>query len=292
MTDNQRGALLMMASMAAFTINDTFVKLLGSIMPLGQILFVRGGFVLIALVALAWRMGALRWSHSVKDWSLIISRGVAEAAAAFFFLEALIHMPLANVTALLQLLPLTVALGGAVFLAEPIGWRRVSAILVGFVGMLLIVRPDGDGFGTYTIYALIAVVAVTFRDLAIRRMSKTVPSLLVTLIGAVCVWVFSWFMMLNTTLVPMGPHEWALILGAVVFVCFGYVFSVLVMRVGDLSVVALFRYSGLIWALIMGYLVFGDWPKTLTLIGALLIVGSGLYTMMREQWHNRRSKSV
>jgi len=90
----------------------------------------------------------------------------------------------------------------------------------------------------------------------------------------------------------MGAHEWALILGAVVFVCFGYVFSVLVMRVGDLSVVALFRYSGLIWALIMGYLVFGDWPKTLTLIGALLIVGSGLYTMMREQWHNRRSKSV
>ncbi len=282
MTDNQRGALLMMGSMAAFTLNDTFVKLIGTKLPLGQILFVRGGFVLIVLTTLAWKMGALRWQFPRKDWILVISRGVAEAAAAYFFIEALIHMPIANVTAMLQLLPLTVALGAALFLGEPIGWRRVSAIVVGFLGMLLIVRPESAGFGIYTVYGLISVIAVTFRDLATRSMSKAVPSLMVTLIGAICVWIFACFLLVGQQPVAMTGQDWALISGAVVFVCFGYILSVLVMRTGEISFVALFRYSGLIWALAIGFLIFGDWPTPLTLLGALMVMGSGMYTMVRE----------
>ena len=292
MTDNQRGAMLMMGSMAAFTVNDTFIKLLGGVLPLGQILFLRGGFVLIVLAILAWRFGAVRWRFSRSDWGMIILRGLSEMAAAYFFIEALFNMPLANVTALLQLLPLTVALGAALFLREPIGWRRIAAICVGFVGMLFIVRPDSAGFGLYTIYGLIAVVAVTTRDLATRRISKSVPSLMVTFIGAFCVWLIACAMIVVTPMVPMGLHEWKLIAGAVIFVSVAYTLSVMVMRVGDISFVALFRYSGLIWALLLGWIVFGDWPQVLTFVGAILIVGSGIYTMLRERWNKRQTKSA
>lgn len=292
MTDNQRGALLMMCSMAAFTINDSFIKALGPSLPLGQILFLRGAFVLCVLLVLAWKTKALRWNFARRDWTLIWARGVSEAAAAFFFLEALFHMPLANITAMLQLLPLTVALGSVLLFGEPMGWRRFTAIGIGFLGMLLIVRPDSAGFGLYTLYGVIAVIAVTFRDLVTRRVSKSVPSLMVTLIGAFSVWVMSWAMILTTPMVTMTAQHWGLMMGAVAFVSVAYLLSVMVMRVGDISFVALFRYSGLLWALALGLLVFGEWPTPLTLVGAALIVGSGLYTMLREAQIKRRAKAL
>ena len=177
MSDNLRAALLMMAAMASFTINDTFVKATDNALPLFQLLTMRGLITTVFIFLLAWRMKALTWRLLRQDWGLVALRCLSEVGATWFFLTALLNMPLANVSAILQVLPLTVTMGAALFFREPVGWRRALAILVGFSGMLLIVRPGPDGFNIFAIYALAAVGCVTVRDLVTRRMSAQVSSL-------------------------------------------------------------------------------------------------------------------
>ncbi|MBO6899489.1 MAG: DMT family transporter [Shimia sp.] len=281
MSDNTKGALLMMLSMAAFTFNDTLVKSLGTDVPLFQMLFLRGALASVLIWGLAKSLGKLRWSLSRQDWALVIVRTVAEIGAAYFFITALYHMPLANVTAILQILPLTVTLGGALFFGESVGWRRASAIAAGFVGMLLIVRPGPDGFDQYAIYAMVAVAFVTLRDLSTRKMSPNVPSLTVTLVASLGVMVFAGVASLGGDWVILDGRQWMLLSGAALFILGGYLFSVLVMRVGEVSFIAPFRYSGLLWALILGFVVFGDWPDPITLTGAVIVVGAGVFTLLR-----------
>lgn len=283
MTPNLRGALLMMASMAAFTFNDTLVKMTQGDVPLSQLLLMRGALTSLLIFGLVLWLGSLKLRISGKDWALIGVRSGAEIGAAYSFITALLNMPLANVTAILQVLPLTVTLGAALVFKEKIGWRRMSAILIGFAGMLLIVRPGPEGFNIYAVYALLAVLCVTVRDLATRRLSPTVPSMMVTLAAAVTVTVFAGALTLGQDWVPVSTRNGALIAGSSVFILGGYLFSVLVMRVGDISFVAPFRYTGLVWALILGWVVFGDWPTPLTLLGAAIVVGTGLFTLYRER---------
>ena len=156
-SDNLTGAILMMASMASFTINDTFMKALAGEIPLFQVLFLRGIFTTIAVAGIAWWMGALFARVSRRDAGSIALRMVGEIGSAYFFLTALFNMPIANVTAILQALPLTITLAAALVFGDPIGWRRMSAILIGLVGVMLIVRPGAEDFTIYSIYALIAV---------------------------------------------------------------------------------------------------------------------------------------
>lgn len=288
-SDNAQGALLMMASMASFTFNDACIKAIGEAMPLPQILVLRGSLASAFIALLAWRLGSLRASLPAGDRRLVLMRAAAEVGGTFFFLTALRHMPLANVTALLQMLPLTLALGSAVFFAEPVGWRRWVAIGLGFVGMLLIVRPGTEGFSLYSVYALVAVACVTMRDLVTRRMSAVTPSLMVTLVSSLAVVLFGIVTSVGESWVPLTPTLAALIAGSAAFVISGYTLSVLVMRKGDVSFIAPFRYTGLIWALLLGALVFGDWPVPLTLCGAALIVATGSYTLWRESQLRRRA---
>jgi S-adenosylmethionine uptake transporter len=280
--DNAKGAGLMMASMAAFTINDAFVKAAGAALPLGQILLLRGAISICALVVLARMLGALR-AVPRRDAVLIALRSLAEVGAAYFFLTALLALPIANVTAILQTLPLTVTLGAALFFGEEVGWRRWAAIGVGFCGMLLIVRPGTEDFTAASVYVLIAVLFVTVRDLTTRRMSAGVPSLLVTLSAAVAVTLFASGLTLVQGWQPLSVGTGGLVLGSAVFVSAGYFLSVAVMRVGDISAVAPFRFTGLLWALALGLLVFGEWPEPLTFAGAALVVGAGVFTLRRER---------
>jgi len=287
MTPNTKGALFMMCSMAAFTINDTFIKATNGALPLFQVLTMRGILSTVLIFVLAWRLGGLDFRMSRKDAILVGLRSLSETAAAYFFLTALFHLPLATVTATLQALPLTVTLGAALFFREPVGWRRALAILAGFCGMLLIVRPGPDGFNLYASYALFAVVFITARDLTTRRMSGAVHSMTVTFCSSSAVLVFSAVLMTREEWVPMEPVHWALVLGSAVFVFGGYLFSVLVMRIGDVSFVAPFRYTGLLWALLLGWLVFGDWPDNVTMIGAAIVVATGLFALYRERIASR-----
>ncbi|MCA0929218.1 DMT family transporter [Ruegeria profundi] len=283
MTPNVKGALLMMGSMAAFTINDTLVKAAGAEVPLFQMVAMRGVLATILVYLLARYLGALHLNFPRHDKWLVAARCLAELSATYFFLTALLHMPLANVTAVLQALPLTVTLGAVLLFHEQIGWRRVVAIALGFVGMLTIVRPGPDGFSIYAIYALIAVASVTARDLITRRMSSHVPSLAVTLATTLTITLAATLASFGTGWQPVPAGAGIMIACAAVFVLAGYLFSVMVMRAGDVGFVAPFRYSSLIWALALGWLVFGDWPDTLTMFGATLVVGAGLFTFFRER---------
>lgn len=283
MSPNTRGALLMMASMAAFTLNDTFVKLTLTSLPLFQVIALRGAIATVLIFVMALRLHGLDFRLPRHDWMLIGLRSLSEIAATYFFLTALFHMPLANVSAVLQVLPLTVTLGAVMFFGETVGWRRALAILLGFGGMLLIVRPGPEGFSLYSIYALAAVLSVTVRDLTTRRMSRRVPSLTVTFCASLTVFVAATVASAATPWVPVQLFDWVLIGSAAVFIVGGYAFSVAVMRVGDVSFVAPFRYTSLLCALILGWLVFGDWPAPLTLLGAAIVVASGLFMFYRER---------
>jgi S-adenosylmethionine uptake transporter len=214
---------------------------------------------------------------------------VGEIGAAYFFITALFHLPLANVTAIIQTIPLAVTLGGALFLREPLGWRRFTAILVGFAGVLLIVRPGTEGFNVFSVYALISVIFVTIRDLATRRLSAGVPSFTVALSAAAGVALFGGAGALGSEWVPVTPRAGLLLAGASLCIVGGYIFSVMVMRVGDLATVAPFRYTSLIFALVLGFVAFGEWPTALTLLGAAIVAGSGIYTLLRERQLRRRS---
>ncbi len=291
-SDNMRGAALMTGSMVAFTINDTFMKGLAGEIPLSQALLIRGTGTVICLAILAYFLGQLDFRQSRQDWSMIILRAVAEVGGAYFFITALFNMPIANASAILQALPLTVALAGAVFLREALGWRRMIAIIIGFIGVLLIVRPGSEGFNIYSIYALLAVACVTVRDLAVRRMSRRVPSVFVALVAAFFVAASGGIGTFTQPWVPVQMREGLLLLGAMSFVIFGYVFSVAAMRMGELGFVAPFRYTSLIAALILGWVVFGDWPRGITLIGAFVVVATGMFTLYREQVAVRRLRKL
>ncbi|MEZ5715694.1 MAG: DMT family transporter [Paracoccaceae bacterium] len=290
--DNLKGAGLMMVSMAAFTFNDTCIKALAGEVPLMQAIFLRGIVTSVLIFLVARHMGAIRLNFPRRDWVLLGLRSCAEIGATFSFLTALFHMPLANLTAILQALPLTVALAAALILGEPLGWRRMIAIAIGFGGVMLIVRPGPEGFSIYSLYALAAVGFVTVRDLTVRKLSPEVPSISVSLINALVVTTAGGIASLYQGWAAIGPAQMGLIAMASVFIIGGYLASVAVMRVGEIGFTAPFRYTGLIWALVLGYLVFGDWPRPLTLLGAAIVVATGLFTLYREQLARRKLSRI
>lgn len=282
-SDNMRGAMLMMGAMAAFTLNDAFMKSLSDELPLFQALLLRGLATTLFLWGIAQGTRGLRLDLGPRDWRLVVLRSLAEVGAAWFFITALFNMPIANVTAILQALPLTVTLAGALFLGEAVGWRRMTAIAVGFAGVLLIVRPGPEGFNLHALYALASVLCVTVRDLATRRLSPEVPSMTVALAGSAAVTAFGAAGCLAGAWVPVSATAAAQLGGAIVFVILGYVCSVMAMRAGDIGFIAPFRYTSLVWALALGLVVFGHWPDPLTLLGAAIVAATGLFTLWRER---------
>ena len=286
--DNTRAAGIMVISMALFTLNDTFMKLLAGEVSLFQILTLRNALVTAILLVLAWRSGAFRAGLSRRDLRLAVTRGLAECVTAYFFLTALFNMPLANVTAVLQSAPLAVVLAAALFMGEPVGVRRISAVVIGFCGVLLILRPGPEGFNIYALYCLIAVGCITVRDLVTRRLSREAPVFLVTAITSGMVCFFFGVMSLGVEWVALTPRSGGLIGAAVVMVVGAYIASVQAMRIGEVSFVSPFRYSSLLWALVLGFVAFGEWPEPATLIGAAIVVGSGVYSFWRESRLARR----
>ncbi len=282
MTDNLRGSMLMMGSMAAFSFNDATIKFLALGLPTFQIVFLRGIGAMLLIAFLAHVTGALRRPIPRADMPLVIGRSIAEVVSFYPFVLALTHMPLANVTAILQVLPLTITAASAIFFGERVGWRRWMAIAVGFVGVLLVVRPGGADFDGWSLVALSAMLTITARDLITRRLSPDVPSLKVAIFTATGVMLLGLALTLFEDWGPVDARRGGLVLAAATFIFFGYLFSIMAMRVGEVAAVTPFRYTALVWGLMLGWAVFDEWPKPLTLIGATLIAGTGLYTLWRE----------
>lgn len=282
LTDNMRGALLMMGAMCAYTFNDAFMKALADEVPLFQAIFLRGVGAIIFLAIMCKMLGQLHFRFPPREWGFIVLRTVGEVGGTFFFLTALFNMPIANVSAILQVLPLSVSLAAALFLGEALGWRRLTAIFVGFIGVLLIIQPGGADFSTYSLYALGAVACVTLRDIAVRRMSRTVPSAFIALVAAIGVTGLGATGSLFVAWEPMTTTSGLLLFGAMSFLIFGYIASVSAMRFGEIGFVAPFRYTSLLVALVLGVLIFGEWPNALAMIGGSIVVVTGLFTLYRE----------
>lgn len=288
LSDNTRGALLMMLSMAAFVANDTCLKSLSGALPWNQAILLRGLITTTFLLGFGLSRGQIRFALPGREWKVLALRVAGEVMATIFFLIALFNMPLANVTAILQSLPLALTLAGALFLREHVGWRRYGAIAIGFAGVLMIVRPGGDGFDRYAIFALISMVFVVLRDLSTRRLSREVTSITVAFLSALAVTALGAVVTLATGWQSVTAAHMGAIGGASVCIVVGYIASIATMRVGEIGFVAPFRYTGIIWAILLGIAVFGEIPDFWTIAGTIIVVGMGLYTFHRERQLNKR----
>ena len=282
-SDNTRGALYMCIAMAAFTINDACMKAATQVMPLFQAITLRGALTVVGLGAIGAATRSLWPRLNRQDAVALIVRSLAEVGGTVLFLAALVHMPLANISAILQSLPLAVTLTAALVFGDKIGWRRMLAITAGFIGVLIIIRPGGDGFDQWSIMAVGSVVCVVVRDLATRRLSRAVPSVTVAVCAAVSVTIMGLAGSLGQGWVAMDGYGAFTIIAAASALIVGYMFVVMVMRVGEISFVAPFRYVSLLVAISLGWLVFDTFPDFYTLIGSAIVVASGIFTFMRER---------
>ncbi len=281
--DNTRGALLMSASMAGFVFNDTLLKTVSDDVSLFPALFIRGIVASLLLGILAWRKNQLFPKINRKDKQVLGFRAVGEIGATLCFLTALFNMPIANATAILQAMPLAVTLAAAVFFRQAVGWRRYVAIGIGFLGVLLIVRPGAEGFNSYSMFAVVAVFFLVVRDLSTRQLSPTVPSSFVAFSAAALIMMTGLIGSFFTAWIPVSWGNILILSVAACFIVIGYICAVMAMRIGDISFVSPFRYSILLWAILLGFLVFNEVPDGLTLLGTLIVAGMGVFTFYRER---------
>jgi len=278
----------MVIGMAGFTINDAISKAVLHHMSFGQVILVRGIFAFILIVAFSWQQGAMRPLRVLMQKPVALRVG-GEVCGTVMFLAAIVHLPLANIAAIMQALPLAITLGAAVVLAEPVGWRRWTAIAAGFTGVLIIVRPGAEGFNQFSILALIAVVFYTVRDLATKKIASEIPSLFITLLTTLMVTLTGAAMLLPLGgWSPMSGRDTGLLALAAVLLLVGYHCVIMALRIGELSAVAPFRYTALLWAIMLGYVAFGEIPDTMMIVGASIIVASGLYAFHRERLRHRQ----
>lgn len=283
MSANVRGAVFMIVAMIGFSVNDALAKLASEAMNMGQVMLVRGVFASCLVLALAWRGGALPALPWLFHRAVLI-RVVGEVGATVTFLLALANLPIANVSAVLQALPLAITMAAALVLGERVGWRRWLAITAGFAGVLIIVRPGLDGFSGYSVLALISVGFCTLRDLATRSVPQRVPSILVSSATAISVTVTGAILISPMGgWTPMTADSVVVLAVAAALVLVGYQFVILAMRTGEISFIAPFRYTALLASILLGMLMFADIPDLAMISGSLVIVGSGLYAFYRER---------
>jgi drug/metabolite transporter (DMT)-like permease len=288
LSDNMRGAVFMMLSMAGFSLNDAFLKTVAGELPLFQAVFLRGLIVVALTGALGWSQGAFAYRPGRRDRRLIGWRCLGEIGGTICFLTALFNMPIANASAILQSVPLAVTLGAALFLGEPVGWRRYLAIGVGFMGVLVIVRPGAEGLNAYALWAVAAIGFIVVRDLSTRSLSPGAPALAIVFVAAAAITVTAGLLSIVGGWSALAPaHVGALSLSAVCLLV-GYLFGVKTMRIGEIGFTQPFRYTLLIWAMLSGIVLFGEWPDVWMLIGSAIIVATGLFTFYRERALGRR----
>ena len=282
--NNLNGILLVIASMAAFTLEDMFIKRLSGDIPVGQILMMLGaGSGAVFAVAAIYKRDNLFAPAAWRGPAIL--RTLAEAIGAMAFATALSLVDISTVAAVFQALPLVITMGAALFLGEQVGWRRWSAICVGFVGVLLIVRPGLAGFDPAVFLVLLAVLAIAARDLLTRLVDVSISSAVVSFQAFASLIVAGGLLLLSTGADPVSVDgsQALMMLGGIIFGVGGYYAIVIATRIGDASAITPFRYSRLLFSILVGVLVFGERPDALTLGGAALIIASGLYTFVRER---------
>lgn len=283
-SDNLRGAVLMLISMATFTCNDAVMKAVTQTLPLYKSVALRGLSVLVLMLVVAQiQQGGVRLSVPREDLLPLVVRTVADIASTVLYLLALREMALADLSAILQALPLGVTLAAGLFFHERLGWRRLSAIGVGFVGVVMILRPGSGAFDIWSVVALASMLLIVLRDIVTRTFSAGIGSSTIAFYAAATITLTGFVLGVGEEWRMPDLREAGLLLLSAGFLTAGYITAVATMRVGEISLIAPLRYTSLVWAIVLGLVIFGEWPDLWTWLGSALVVGAGLYTILREQ---------
>ena len=284
-SENLRGIGLMIVAMFGFAVTDMFIKLLGARLPAGQILMVLGGGGSLVFALLARRRGDTllgpAFFHPAVLW-----RNAFEIIGTLFFVSAIIHAPLSVTSAILQANPLVVTVGAALWLREPVGPRRWSAIGIGLVGVLLVIQPWDERFVPASLLAVGGVFALAFRDLATRGVPRDVSTAVLSSYAlSMLVPAGALLLVLPFGSAPSLPAsgDVLFLVAAIAISTLGYYGITAAMRVGDVGIVTPFRYSRIVFALIVAWLIFDEEIDAPMLLGAAIVVASGLYTLWRER---------
>jgi len=288
MTGNQRGIFAIVGCMTAYTVNDVLVKqILLQHYPIGETIFLRG--LISALLIGGFVLALGHAPHLLTAMSrLLVARSACDGLSTACFIAALSQMPLANIAAVLQIGPLLITVLSVLFYREIVGWRRWTAIAVGFFGALLVIKPLPSAFDIWALIGAGSALFAALRELQNRRIDRAVPTLVIAFWGAVGITAFGALYAFGEEWRWFELRELVRLFVASAFVGIAIYLMALAFRDVDLSVVAPFRYSYLITSAIAGFLVFGEWPDGWTVMGALLIVASGIYLLHREAVRRRQ----
>lgn len=283
---NYRGILAMIAGSACFSANDAATKFAAQYLPVSEIVALRACFaLLVAFTIIAWRREILSIT-TIRDPYLLL-RATIEAFIGILVVYSLSLMPIANFTAIILVQPFIMTAVGALWLGEQVGWRRWTAVAAGFLGMLLVVKPGTDAFQAVSLVALFAAILSLSRDLLVRKIHAEVPTSVIAFSTALFAVPIG---LLGSAFQPWAaPYAADLIVISIaaVFLIAAFVLTVLSFRGTDVSVVAPFRYSIVVFAFVLGIVVFGELPDAWSLAGIGLIVAAGLYMLHREAIRRR-----
>ncbi len=285
-----KGILCLILSSAIFALTDGISKLLTSSYPPGEIMFFRAVFVLVPVGFMVWRNGGMSSIRPVNVGGQV-ARGLIVLLNSFLFIIALKHLPLADMTAIMFASPLILTALAPFFLGETVGWRRWTAVLIGFAGTLMMVRPSGDAALWPSLMALGVTVLICFRDIVTRHLSKTDSANAIMIWSTVCIALgglatifWGWpvpdmrgLLLLMVTGMLQGVAQYLLV--------YAFIY-------GEAVVVTPFRYFSILWATLYGYLLFGDVPRHETMIGASIVMASGLYVFYRETMRARAANTA
>jgi drug/metabolite transporter (DMT)-like permease len=284
-TTQLRGVLLMVAGSAVLTLSDAVTKWLAGVYPVGQIICIRAIFTMLPILLFAWHAGG--WTMlRIRNVRMQLVRAGCAVASGFLFVAGLVYLPLADCIAIAFSGPLFVTALATPMLGEQVGWRRWSAVFVGFVGVLVMLRPADGVVHWAAVLPLLAAVAGAFRDIITRkiRVSASPVAVLAFTMGAMglaglCTLPFGW-----------EPVAWGdLLLLAIAGILVGSAQYLVIhaFYIAEASLIIPYKYLSLIWAAVLGYLMWGDVPDRWVTVGAALVVGSGLYIMHREARRRR-----
>lgn len=283
---NRRGIAALVVGMAAFTVNDALVKFVARHYPVGEIIFARGVMAVALIGTVLVARGYLTMVR-VAAGGAVLLRSVFDALASGLFIAALVHMPIAELSAVALASPLLLTAMAVVLHREPVDARRWAAIALGFAGTLLVVKPTPATFDAWALVGLAAAFGSAARDLTTRRIDPGTPTMVISFAGAIAVTLAGLMFAVAEDWRAIAAGDLALLAVAAGFLGVGTYLLVLAFRGVDLSAVAPFRYMLLLWAAIAGYVGFGEIPDRWAMAGATLIVASGLYVLHRDAARRR-----
>ena len=279
---NLHSIMLMIVAMGAFTIADLLIKILSQTLPVGQVMLILGlGSAFVFRILMAMKGEALLLTPLRQPAMML--RNVGDVVGSLSMCLALAYVPISTIGAVIQAVPLMLTAAGALFLGERVGVRRLSAILVGFSGVVFILQPGRADFNAMVVLALIAAIGLTVRDIGTKLLSREVSTLLVSFYGAM-IFAISGGVLLSVTGGASWPDATMLVMFLVMIGLgsVGYICVTKSVRIGEMSVVSPFRYSRLLFSVAVGVIVLGEQVNALMLFGCALTMGAGLYIWRRE----------